>query len=136
MNDFMPDLYTFLERHFGLSITFHDLDGEEMSIDLSLVSEQAIIGLLATEYKPAVLRRLRLEQMKRMQIFVGGPFAGQSHARSRYSSPVCVMNLGLRRWAAYSFATDDDRLWYQGEATSEKKARLLAWKAVPARNRC
>jgi hypothetical protein len=65
MNDFMPDLYTFLERHFGLSVKLHDLDGEEMSIDLSAVSEQAIIGLLATEYKPAVLRRLRLEQMKR-----------------------------------------------------------------------
>ena len=67
MSGDLPDIFTFLERHFGLSITLGDPDGEDMHFAVHRFDHDSVCSLLTTKYRDAVLSRLRFEQRKRME---------------------------------------------------------------------
>jgi hypothetical protein len=41
-SSYLPDIFTFFERHFGLVVELADLDGEEMEITIAPLSEDSI----------------------------------------------------------------------------------------------
>lgn len=129
---FLPDVCTFLLRHFDLDVEFLDPDGEDLAVGAGEVTGQRIVGLLATEYREAVRDWVLRRQKLAMQVFVGGPFAGRRHLRACCKGDIVTIHLSQARWAAYVAKDWSGRLWYCGEATSQKKARLVAWDKAKA----
>jgi hypothetical protein len=126
---FIPDLYTFLTRHFGLSVEFLDLDGEDLSIDLEPISREDVLRLLATEYRSALVTRVRHMQRSGMNVFVGGPLAGQRHADHGWPGKSILIRLGPARWAAYVIGSDFLRAWFCGDDGHHEPSPVLAWRS-------
>jgi hypothetical protein len=121
---FLPDVVTFLERHFGFAVEFGDPDGMEIEIDgrdLSGAEITEALNLYSTAIRDQMLRR----QHESMRVCIGGPLNGQPHAWCGGPRHAIAVRIGPRRWAAYEIGDDHLRAWFRGYATSEKKARQL-----------
>ncbi len=123
-NRWMPDTLRFLtELGFDMYI---DLD-QVLQIDYpeGLTAHQ-IAMRLGAEYRDELAVAVRHRAMLERHQFIGGPFNGEPHRLSNAFSPLVSMRVSRANWAAY-FLVDDGRAFFQGMATSEKKARQLAW---------
>jgi hypothetical protein len=124
---FVPDVTVFLERHFGFSFHFADVEGTEIEIGARALSAAELTEALQV-YAEAIRNKLLHRQQLSMQIFMGGPLNGQRHDHYGHGQTIAV-RLGPAKWAAYEIGNDQRRAWFRGLATSEKKARQLQVKA-------
>lgn len=119
---FLPDILTFLTRHFGYTVEQVDLEGREFLVRGRDITEAEMIAAIA-KYADAVSHHVANERSRRMHVCVGGPHAGQKHFRPTWSV-ICFRD-GPADWSAYRVGRDG-RAWYCGQATSEAKARRKA----------
>lgn len=100
-----------------------DLDDElEITCPEFLSPDQIKARLL--QDSAAIVGRIKMRAKNRMRQFVGGPFNGEPHALHHYypNGRGIGMRVARAEWAAY-WLSPDGRAFFQGMATSEKKAK-------------
>ncbi len=122
---YVPDAMTFLVRHFGVRFWLDDPEGETVGIETHDISARDL-GAVLEQYADAIKVRMHFDQNRRLSIFVGGPMNGKPHGRFGKGTTIAV-HLGRAHWAGYQIGDDNHRAWFAGYATSEKKARILAY---------
>lgn len=120
---YLPDVVTFLTRHFGLSVSLEDAEGKELGIrarDISAAQLEKVLRL----YDAPIKTYLDRQRDRGLEICIGGPFNGERHHGDMCGAMV-VRRVARAKWAVYRVGDDHLRAWFVGFASSEKKARNL-----------
>jgi hypothetical protein len=124
MSQFLPDTLEFLTLlGFNISIDFDENLRIEPPRDCSATK---IAELLAAEFAAPLAQQVVWRAQRERKQYLGGPFNGQQHGESNGFTPCLAARVRRGHWAAY-FLVDDGRAFFMGLATSERKAKLLAW---------
>jgi len=122
--EYVPDVVTFLSRHFGLRCWFDDPGQEVLMLEMDDFSATELLDGLS-KYGHAIKNQMVGQHLRRLSIFVGGPCNGQPHQKFINGCPIAV-KIGRAKWAAYRIGDDHRRAWFVGFETSMKKAYRLA----------
>lgn len=124
---YIPDAMDFLAA-FGVR-AYIDLDDELIfdyeNRDISIAELVQELSQYQWAVRNMVMRRAERDRER----FMGGPLDGQSH-RYAWARQIFAHRVSRAKWASYSIFRDGRGI-FRGYATSEKKARQLAWKSLP-----
>lgn len=115
-------------RHFVERLGFKlglDFDNALIIEHPNAVPIEAVIELL-TKCQASLIAEIKCDAARERRQYVGGPVNGQKIGLSH--SHWLTVHVGRGRWAAYysPLPYRDGRAFYVGEATNQRKARLLA----------